>query len=237
MSDASGRMAWYDEITPVWEQGADVRARFIARTYGHLLLAVATFVGIEVTLFATGWAERIVEGLLGVSWLLVLGAFVIVGMIATKVAHQALSKPAQYAALFGFVLVEAIVFLPLLYIAEQVAGGLIQSAGLVTAAGFLGLTAIAFHTRKDFSFLRSILMWAGFAAILLIVFSVIFGFQLGTLFAVAMIALAGGSILYDTSNVLHHYPADRHVGAALSLFASVAMLFYYVLFLLLSLRD
>jgi FtsH-binding integral membrane protein len=51
-----------------------------------------------------------------------------------------------------------------------------------------------------------------------------------------MVALAGASILYDTSNVLHHYPEDRYVGAALQLFASVAMMLWYVLRLLMSRR-
>jgi len=53
----------------------------------------------------------------------------------------------------------------------------------------------------------------------------------------ATIVLAGGAILYDTSNVLHHYPEDRHVGAALQLFASVALLFWYILQFFLSSRD
>jgi FtsH-binding integral membrane protein len=41
---------------------------------------------------------------------------------------------------------------------------------------------------------------------------------------------------YDTSNVLHHYPEDRYVGAALELFASVAMMLWYVLRLFMSRR-
>ena len=95
---------------------------------------------------------------------------------------------------------------------------------------------VVFLTRKDFSFLRGILMWGGIVALVLIAGGAIFGFNLGTYFSVAMVALAGASILYDTSNVLHHYPEDRYVGAALSLFASVAMMLWYVLRLFLSRR-
>ena len=51
-----------------------------------------------------------------------------------------------------------------------------------------------------------------------------------------MIALAGGWILYDTSNVMLHFPEDRYVGASLQLFASVALMFWYVLMLFMS-RD
>jgi FtsH-binding integral membrane protein len=239
--NTSGQIAWYDEVTPVWKQGVDVRAAFIARTYTHLLAAVAAFAAIEFAVFSAGLAEPLTRALAGSrwGWLLVMGAFVVVGMLATKAAHASRSKPVQYAALFGFVAAEALIFVPILYMAHTYFAGeqVIEKAALASAAGFAGLTAIAFLTRKDFSFLRGILMWGGMAAIVMIVVSVVFGLTLGTFFAVAMVALAGASILYDTSNVLHHYPADMHVGAALSLFASVAMLFYYVLYLMMSMRD
>jgi uncharacterized protein len=146
------------------------------------------------------------------------------------------SVATQYAALGGFVLAEAIIFVPLLVIAENVAPGAIPSAGLVTMLGFAGLTAVAFTTRKDFSFLGGLLRWGGIVALVAIVAGVIFGFELGTWFSVAMIGFAGAAILYDTSNVMHHFPEDRHVGAALQLFASVALMFWYVLRLFMSLR-
>lgn len=75
-----------------------------------------------------------------------------------------------------------------------------------------------------------------FIAFGLIVVSVLFGFSLGTIFAGAMALLASGSILYTTSNILHHYRTDQSVSAALSLFASVALLFYYILMIFMS-RD
>ncbi len=95
---------------------------------------------------------------------------------------------------------------------------------------------MVFLTGKDFSFLRSLLFWGGGIALTLIVSGVIFGFQLGTFFSVGMVALAGAAILYDTSNVLHHYPEDRYVAAALELFASVALMLWYVLRLFMSRR-
>jgi FtsH-binding integral membrane protein len=107
---------------------------------------------------------------------------------------------------------------------------------MITFIGFAVLTAIVFLTRKDFSFLRGILFWGGILALVAIVGAVIFNFNLGVWFSLAMIGLAGGAILYDTSNVLHHYPEDRYVAAALELFASVALMLWYVLRLLLSLR-
>jgi hypothetical protein len=75
----------------------------------------------------------------------------------------------------------------------------------------------------------SFLRFGFILAIIAMIAGAFTGFELGTWFSVAMIGLAGGAILYDTSNVLHHYPEDRYVSASLALFASVALLFWYVL--------
>jgi len=222
----------YSRPVAVGAMDSQARGAFVSRTYGHLFGAVMLFMLIEMALFKSGLAPKLARGMLGVSWLLVLGGFVVVSWLASRVAHVAKSKAAQYGALIGFVVAEAIVFIPLLYIADYRAPGTITSAAAVTFLGFSGLTAIVFLTGKDFSFLRGILWWGGIVALCLIVAGAIFGFQLGTFFSVAMIAVAGGSILYDTSNVLHHYPEDRYVAAALQLFASVALMLWYVLRLL-----
>ena len=113
---------------------------------------------------------------------------------------------------------------------------MIASAAGTTILGCAGLTVVAFVTRKDFSFLRSFLMWGGIVALLLIVASFLFGFQMGTWFSVAMIGFAGAAVLYDTSNVMHHYEEDRYVAASLQLFSSIALMFYYVLMLFTSRR-
>ena len=218
-----------DDISQSTAVGVSTRATFITRTYTHLLIAIAVFLGIEVVLFETGAAESIARAMLSTNWLLVLGAFIIVSWLASSVAASATSLPAQYAALFGFVAAEAFIFVPMLYIANAMAPGAIQSAGLLTAIGFAGLTAIAFTTRKDFSFLGGLLRWSFVVALLAIVGSVLFGFQLGTWFSVAMVGLAGAAILHDTSNVLYNFPEDRYVAASLQLFASVALLFWYLL--------
>ena len=63
----------------------------------------------------------------------------------------------------------------------------------------------------------------------LIVAGMVFGFNLGLWFSVLMVFLASAAILYNTSNVLHQYHSSQYVAASLSLFASVALLFWYVL--------
>jgi FtsH-binding integral membrane protein len=222
--------------TPVAELSAETRSTFIWRTYGHVAAAILLFAGIETYLFDSGLAQPMAQSMLGFSWLLVLGGFMLVGWLATHVAHTVESKPLQYVALVGFVVAEAIIFVPLLAMAMAIQPGMIESAVGVTLLGTAGLTAVALITRKDFSFLRGILVWGGILALVGIVASVLFGFQMGTWFSVAMIGFAGAAVLYDTSNILHHYPEDRYVGAALQLFASVALMFWYVLRLFMS-RD
>jgi uncharacterized protein len=214
----------------------DARARFIVRTYNHLFGAIALFALIEIGLFATGIAPAITMAM-SRSWFLVLGGFMIVGWLASRTAHTTTSVPAQYAALAGYVFAEALMFVPLLVIAEMKAPGALQSAALTTFIGFAALTAIAFVSKKDFSFLGTFLRWGFVVALLLIVASLIFGFNLGTIFGVAMVGLSGAAILHDTSNVLREFPMDRHVAASLQLFSSVALMFWYVLQLFISSRD
>ena len=223
----------------VFDMGQDVRAAFLGRTYTTLFGAIAAFVLLEVALFQTALPAAMFEFVGGgrYRWLLFLGGFMAVGWLASRMAVQARSPAAQYGALLLYVFFEALLFLPLLFIAQSYAGGgVIESAALVTLAAFAGLTAIVFVTRKDFSFLRGIVMYGMILALVAIVAGVVFGFALGTWFSVIMVALAGAAILYDTSNILHHYPPDKHVAAALQLFASVALMFWYVLQLFLS-RD
>ena len=205
------------------------RAQFITRTYGHLLAAILGFTAVEVVLFQTGLAAPIARAMLSVSWLLVLGGFMVVGWLFSGMAARAESRSTQYLALAGYVVAEAILFVPLLFIAEYVAPGAIGSAAVVTLLGFSGLTAIAMYSGKDFTFMGGMLRWGAVVALVLIAGSLLFGFSLGVIFSVAMVALAGAAILYETSKVLRTYPEDRYVSAALSLFASVALMFWYVL--------
>ncbi len=210
------------------------RASFIIKTYLHLFAAIIAFVCIEGFLFVSGLAAPIASALLSVNWLIPLGLFIAASWIASRFANTSDSLPMQYLGLFLFIIAECVIFVPLLAMASFIAPGVIMRAGAVTLLGATGLTMIAFYTRKDFSFLGGFIGWSIICAIILIVASAFFGFNLGTWFAVAMIAVAGGAILYDTSNIIHNFPEERYVGAALQLFASIAMMFWYVLQFMLS---
>lgn len=214
---------------PVADLPADARGSFIVRTYSHLTLAVLLFVGLEFWFFSTGIANAIMSVVASVSWLLILGGFMVLSWMASFFASPQLSKPVQYLGLFLYVLGQAIIFVPLLFLANQAAPGTIASAAQATLGGFFLLTGVVVTTRKDFSFMRTFLFWGGIVALVTIVCAVLVNFELGTWFSVAMVLLAGGSILYTTSSVMRDYPEDAYVAASIQLFAGVALLFWYVL--------
>jgi hypothetical protein len=211
------------------------RAKFIRNTYLHLAAAILAFVGLEAFLFTSGAADSIISVMRiggSMSWLLVLGAFMGVSWLAGSWANSQTSKPMQYLGLALYVVAEAVIFVPLLFKIATFSshpGDVIVKAGIVTLGLFLGITSVVFLTRSDFSFLGPILAIGGFIALGFIVASILFGFSLGSLFAFIMVAFAGTAILYETSNVLHRYHTSQHVAASLTLFASIALLFWYIL--------
>jgi FtsH-binding integral membrane protein len=217
------------------------RAAFIRRTYAHLAGAVLLFILLESYLIFSGAGWWMAQTMLGgrFSWFIVLAAFMGVSALANWWANSDTSRPLQYMGLLLYVVAETIIFMPLLYLAAARSGGgeIIIQAGITTAGLFAGLTAVVFLSRKDFSFLGPILTVGFFVALAFIGASLLFGFTLGSFFSFLMVAFAGGAILYDTSNILHRYRTDQHVAAALSLFASVGLLFWYILRIFMSSDD
>lgn len=206
------------------------RALFVRLTYGHLALAVLAFITLESLLLrwpgARDLAARMTEGY---NWLVVMIVFAAVSSFADRWARNTTSISTQYLGLAVAIVAQSVLFLPLLLgIATGDRQSVIASAGIITALMAAGLTAVVVVTRADFSFLRTALTIGGFVAIGLIVAAIVVGFDLGLGFAFAMVLLAVGSILYQTSNVLRAYRTDQHVAAALALFASVALLFWWI---------
>ena len=216
------------------------RAGFIRRTYLHVAGAIAAFALLEVFIFEAGYAEGIAKTLLGspYSWLIVIGLFMGVSYIADKFARSQTSEGAQYFGLGLFVVAEAIIFVPILYIADGYFPGAIETAAYVTALLVIGLTATVFITKKDFSFLGSFLKIGFMIAFGIIVCSFFLPYSLDSyIFSGAMALLAAGAVLYTPSNILHQYHPGQHVAAALALFSSIALLFWYVLQIVMSLMG
>ncbi|MES2658762.1 MAG: Bax inhibitor-1 family protein [Verrucomicrobiota bacterium] len=214
------------------------RAEFIRKTYWHLAGAIAVFVFLEALFLRIGLGATALSvlGASKYSWLMVMGAFMLVSWVAERWATNGSSREMQYAGLALYTVAEALIFLPMIALAIAMTGdgSLLVQAGLVTAAMVIGISAVALTTKKDFSFLGGMLKIGGFIALGLIVASFILPISLGLWFSAAMILFASGSILYNTSNLIHRYQPGQHVAASLSLFASVALLFWYVLRFLMS---
>jgi FtsH-binding integral membrane protein len=209
------------------------RASFIRKTYVHLSVCLLAFILLEGFIFASGAAYSMASLMLmggSMGWLVVLGLFIGATFLATQWANSETSKTTQYAGLALYIVAEAVIFVPLLFLISRYSGpDVIVKAGIISLGLFLGITSVVFLTKTDFSFLGPIIV-IGFCVTLgLILVSLIFGFNLGTFFAFAMVALAGTSILYQTSNVMNKYRTDQYVAASLGLFASILFLFWYIL--------
>lgn len=206
------------------------RQEFIRKTFLWLFFAILGFTAFEFTLFSTGIAQRLAELIFSfgrVGWLAVLGAFVVVGTLTTKLAH-ADNRETQLMGYAGYIVAEGLIFCPLLYVAQLTSPSIIPVSAAITflITGALCATVIAY--RSNFSFMKPFLAAASVGALGLIILAAIVGFDLGLVFSFAMVLLAAGYILYTTSNVLHKYDKDHYIGAATELFAAVALLFWYV---------
>lgn len=219
---------------PLIEVNDETRAIFYRKTYAHVAIATLLFVILEsIFLRITPLVEFMLSLTQGFQWLLVLGAFMFATSYAEKMAHSTHDKTKQYLALLLFVTAEAIIFIPLLYIAmaygELNGANLLNQAAITTLGLFTALSAVVLITKKDFSFLKNILMIGFIISIGIIIAGMLFGFDLGLVFSGFMVLLAAATILYQTSNLVHHYHTDQYVGASLGLFASLMLLFWYIL--------
>jgi len=225
--------------------GVSQRVMFLRRTYAHLGVALLAWAAITAGMmrYMTSTSLRFSEWALQGrwNWMAVMLLFMLAGSGAARLARSDSSRGLQYVGLGVGVFAEAILLQPLLWLAIYRFGAadanhLILNAALITMTIFVGLTLTVFVTKKDFSFLRGTLMVLSFAALGIILASMLFGFQLGAVFCGALIALMAGYILYQTSLVMAHFPPTHHVAASLMLFSTIATLFWYVLQFLMSLN-
>ena len=208
------------------------RVSFYRKTYLHVALAFLVFLVLEVIFLNTPAIVNIGLSMTqGWTWLIVLGGFMLVTSFAERWAANAESKRTQYMGFGLYIVAEAFIFVPLLYIAMYYGGGpsVLQQAFLVTLFLFIALTAIVFITKKDFSFLRTAITVGTIVAIGVIIAGIAFGFNLGLFFSGFMVLLAAGSILYQTSNLVHRYHSGQYVVAALGLFASFMLMLWYII--------
>lgn len=216
------------------------RVAFYKKTYAHVAMGVLVFILFEYVLLQS---EAIVAFMMsmtqGYKWLIMLGGFMFVTNYAERMTMKTPDKNTQYLAFAIYILAQAFIFVPLIYVAMfymDSGSEMLNQAAIVTLGLFTGLSAVVLVTKKDFSFIKTGLTIAFFIAIGFIIAGTLFGFTLGLWFSVGMCVLASGSILYQTSNMVNKYTTDDYIPAALGLFASLMLLFWYVLSIFMS-RD
>src|SRR5688572_15459045 len=221
--------------------GVDERMRFIRKTYAHLFLAILAFVGLSWGLQQTQFAEDFTMYVLTKSrwaWIGVIVLFMFASWLAQKWSHSDTSVAVQYIGMAFYVVIEAVIFIPLLHVAAFYSDpSVLPNSALLTSFLFVGLTGTVFILRKDFSFLRGALAVIGLAAIGMIICGALFGFNLGLWFSVIMVVYAGMAVLYQTSQVMAHYRPTQHVGAAVGLFAAIALMLWYIIQVFMSLSN
>jgi len=229
------------QVVPVAALSDEVKVAFYKKTYAHVAGGVMAFYMFETFLLQSEAIKSFFYSLMGnsISWLVLLGAFMFITNYIEKTALKTANKNKQYLAYGVYILAEALIFVPLLgKVIDFVPNSseLLTQASIVTLTLFGGLTAVVFVTKKDFSFLKSALTIGFFIAMGLIIAGALFGFNMGLWFSVGMCVLAAGSILYQTSNLVHKYTNEQYIPAAIGLFASLMLLFWYIIQIFLS-RD
>jgi len=221
------------------------RAAFFRRTYGLVAVGFAAFAAL-LAIFFVGFDQRsgiafalfaglgsMISSLGGWSILLVMLAFWGATTLAQSLAFNRASRSSQYAGLGLYVILEALIFVPLIgYVILSTKGNassVLVPAGIVTGGMIAGLTALVFMTNLDFSFLKVAIILGSFAALAIVLVAAIAGLSLGAWFSIAMIVLMATVILYQTNEIKNTLETDQHVAAAFILFSSFVTLLFYVI--------
>ena len=197
-------------------------AKVLRNTYALLSLTILFAAGIAALAVANSWpAPGLVITLVGYFGLL---------FAVHKLQNSGWALPAVFAltGFMGFTLGPIISS----YLALPNGGSIVMQAMAGTAAIFLGLSAYAVTTKKDFSFMGGFLMVGILVAFLAGLGAIFFSIPaLSLTVSAAFVMLMSGLILYETSNIIHGGETN-YIMATVSLFVSIFNLFTSLLHLL-----
>lgn len=148
-----------------------------------------------------------------------------------KTAHSAMGLLTTFAftGFMGFTLG------PILnaYLAMPNGAALVMNALAMTGLTFIGLSAVALITKKDFSFLANFMM-AGAIVLMLAMVAGIF-FQIPALMlmvSAGFVLFSSAAILYQTSEIVHRAGETNYILATVTLYVAIYNLFVSLLSLL-----
>ncbi len=200
------------------------RLAFVRKVYALFFAA---------TLFAVGGVMlgfAIPDLMIAVAMHPYIGFFALIGGVMGAQAVR-LKPGINLFALFAFTTLTGVIFSPLLYILGRENPSSILEAGVLTVGIFGGLTAYVFLSKRDFSFLRGMVM-TGLTVVC--IFALLNFFIIGSTslrfgISAAALLLFSGFVLYDTSNIIRRYPTNEYVAGALDLYLDAFNIFIALL--------
>lgn len=110
------------QVKVISQLSDEVRVAFYKKTYAHLAGAVLLFILIETLFFQIEAVVNLALSMTeGYSWLLMLGGFMLVTNYAERMALKSDSISTHYIGLVLYVIAEAFIFIPLIFIAMMMA--------------------------------------------------------------------------------------------------------------------
>ena len=220
----------YQQTIPVAASSISGRNEFIRKTYFHIFFTLVSFITLEFILFRNGVASIVSTIAVSTNWILMFISIFLVSWIATLFAHNSSSKILHYCGLSFFIVINALIFIPVLYFAEiKTGGGVIQSAAVAAILGFGSLTVLAFSKGIDLSPLEKSFLMGIIGIVSFLLCSVMFGFSLGVALSVMVVIFASGAVLFNSSSIIYYYGEDDYVAATIHLFSSIMLVLWYIL--------
>lgn len=235
---------------PLSQASAPARLAYLRKVYSLFLAGIVAAAGGAMAALYTGQPIAAGKGVMvpplvafvmqhGIIALIVyFGAF----FFLSAVRH----KPGiNVAALLGFTFLSGLFIAPALFVATFMAkmgntlsANPVRDAFLLATAGFTGLTAYVFVSKKDFSFLGGFL-WMG---LLVLIGASLIGIFVGSqVFSLAIasvgVLLFGAYVLYDTSRLLHSDVPQSPIDGAIQLYLDFLNIFLFLLQILSSRRN
>jgi FtsH-binding integral membrane protein len=204
--------------------GVEERMSFVRKVYA-LFFAATLFAIVGV---GVGFAfPALMIGVARHPW---LSFFALIGGVMGAQAVR-LVPGINLLALFAFTTLTGVVISPLIAIYTQLNPASIWQAGLMTVGIFGGLTAYVFVSKKDFSFMRGMVVTGLIVVFLAGVLNLFIVGSSALSFGISCAALLlfSGFVLYDTSNVIRHYRTNEYVAGALALYLDAFNIFLALL--------
>ncbi|GAB2799212.1 Bax inhibitor-1/YccA family protein [Halomonas shantousis] len=149
--------------------------------------------------------------------------------------HKTANSAAGLLATFAFTGFMGFTLGPLLNLYLSVPNGaqLVMTALAMTGATFIGLSAVALITRKDFSFLGNFMIAGAIVLVLAMIAAMVFNIAgLALAVSAGFVLFASAAILYQTSEMVHRAGETNYILATITLYVSIYNLFVSLLSLL-----